>query len=135
MKGASAIVIDDDRAFISLGSLKKPSFIFLEEFSLVFPKKSADLFSCIKENSFLLNQAIEDAEKRHCLKVEKVFLELPEDNLSIKKTVDIVPLKGEKKVSSFDLAFIKKYLEDKYLDWGDLCIHNIAFNYTVLDSS
>ncbi len=133
-KGAGAIVIDDDRAFISLGSLKKSSFNFLEEFPLDLSKNSADPVSSIKENSALLNQAIQDAGKRHRLKVDKIFLELPPAFVSLKKVTEVVPLKGKKRISSFDLRFVKRCLEDKYLDWDDFCIHNIAFNYTVLDS-
>src|SRR3990167_6249229 len=133
-KGAAAIVIDGDQAFISLGSLKKTSFTFLEEFSAGLPKWPADALSSIKENSALLNQAILDAEKRHQLKVDKIFLELPQSFINLKKINEVVPLKGKKRISSFDLKFIKRYLEDKYLDWDDFCIHNIAFNYTVLDS-
>lgn len=130
MKGVCSVVIDEDGVSLSLGLLRKPSFLFLEEILLPLPQKSADLFSSIKDNAEVINRTIDSAAKRHHLKIDKVFLELPQDFVNTKTVTDIVPLRSKRKVSFSDIKFIKKYLEDKFLDWDDYCIHNIALQFT-----
>ncbi|MCF7908749.1 MAG: hypothetical protein K9L86_07770 [Candidatus Omnitrophica bacterium] len=130
MKGACAIAIDDGKVFFSFGLLKKPAFLFIEEFSITISQKSADLFSSIKDNAEMINRTIDNVAKRHNLKIDKVFLELPQSFINTKIVTDIVPLRGKRKVSFSDIKLIKKYLEDKFLDWDDYCIHNIGLQFT-----
>lgn len=131
MKGACAVVIDDNRIFISFGILRKSSFKFLKETSLTLTQPPTDLISSIRDNAEVINQAIEEVERSHSLKVDKVFCELPQNFTNTKVVSDIVPLRGKKRISSFDINFIKKYLEDKFLDWDDYSIHSIALQFRV----
>jgi len=131
MKGACAVVIDENKAFFSFCRLKKPSFKFLEAQTLVLPQKSDSFFNSIKDNAEIINQALGDIEKRYCLKIDKVFFEVPEGLTNTRIVTDIVPLRGKKRISAFDINFVKKHLEDKFLDWDDYGIHNITFNYSL----
>ena len=36
-----------------------------------------------------------------------------------------------KRISSADITTAKRYLEDKFLDWDDYCIHNIVTEYVL----
>jgi len=129
MKGVCAIVLDEDGAFLSLGALKKGSCSLLGELEVPLVNKSSALTDYLRENLEALGRAIKEADKKHSLNTGKIFLELP-DGLCNKKIVEeTVSLKRDKKITSRDIAFVKKSIEDKFLNWDDSCVHNIVLNY------
>ena len=131
MRGVCSVVLDSDRALISFGGLKKSYLNFLQEIEVPLSSSNGNLLSCLRENLDILDQKIKEVEKSFPFRFEKIFLELPWGFASKRKVADIIPLKRRKRISPGDIAFARKYLEDKFLDWDDFCIHHITTNYEV----
>ena len=131
MKGACALVFNEDRAFISFASLTRTYCTFCGETEIPISLTSGDFFSYFRRNSELINRKIKEAEKRFSFRVENVFIELPQGLGNAKVVRDVVPLKRRKRIGPRDISFAKKYIENKFLDWDDYCLHNIAIQYEV----
>jgi cell division ATPase FtsA len=131
MIGASAIVVEEDKTFISFCIFKKKQFNFLKEIEIPLAYKGDDFLSCLRDHAETLNKKILEIEKISSFRVRKTFLEIPE-SLTFKNNVEeTVPLKRKKRITPADIIFVKKYLENKFLDWDEHCIHNIAINYEI----
>lgn len=131
MRGVCAIVLDEDKTFISFAALKRTYLTFLEELEISIPCKDDSILTYLRENSEILSQKIKEAEKNYSFRVERVFLELPL-HLENKKIVEeTVLLKRRKRITPRDISFVKKYLENKFLDWDDFCLHNVGLSYEV----
>jgi len=85
----------------------------------------------LQDNSVIIDQKIKEVEVDCSCRVLKVFVELPW-NLSKQRLVEeVVILSRRKIITPKDISFAKKYLEDKFLDWDDICLHNIVMNYEI----
>jgi len=131
MRGTCAIVLDRDRALISFGYHKRFYPAFLEELEIPISYNGDSILSCLQQNIEILDQRIKEVEKSRSFRVEKVFLELPWGFANKRVVQDSIPLRRRKSIASADISFAKKYLEDKFLDWDDFCLHNIVINYEV----
>lgn len=135
MRGVCAIVLDSDKTFISFACLKKNHLTFLEESTISLAYDSNNLISCLSDNSDDIEQKIKRIEEDFSIRIEKIFLELPW-NQSVQQVVEeVIPLKRKKRITADDISWAKKYLEDKFLDWDDFCIHNIIMSYEVAGQS
>lgn len=130
MRGICGLFFDSDRIFASLAGRRKSGVFFLEE--LEIERVAANtVFEALKETAEILRQRISQSEKEHSFRLERVFLELPRDFNSKKVVEETVPLRKRKKVTSRDVTYIKKHLEDKFLDWDDFCVHNIPLGFEI----
>jgi cell division ATPase FtsA len=131
MTGVCSIIISREKAFIALATFKKLYLTFIEELEVNLSSSQDDILAFLKENLEILGKKIKTAEEKHSLKIKKVFLGLPFNCSNQKIVNESVPLKRKKQVTSRDISFAKKQIEDKFLDWDDLCLHDIALNYRV----
>jgi len=135
MRGICALALDEDRIFISLASLKRNNLTFKEEVALPLAYNSSNIATFLRDNSEVIEQKIKKIEEKFFIRTEKIFLELPW-NQSVQQIVqEAVPLKRKKRITADDISWAKKHLEDKFLDWDDFCIHNIAMSYEVAGQS
>ncbi|MBP7088827.1 MAG: hypothetical protein KBB01_05985 [Candidatus Omnitrophica bacterium] len=131
MKGACAIVLDCDKAFISYAALRKRGLNFFQETEINSPYDDSDIADWLKKNSEVLKDKISSIEKKSLFNIQKVYLQLPWGSCQIKRVQEAVTLGRKKKIASGDIASLKKYLENKFLDWDDYCVHNIIFRYEI----
>lgn len=135
MRGICGLYFDQDKIFASLAGRTKKDLVFLEELEIERIPASESISDMVKEAAQLLQQKITEAQRRHSFRLERVFLELPRNFGSRKIVEETVPLRKRKKVTTGDIFYIKKYLEDKFLDWDDFCVHNIPLSYGIEDTS
>ncbi len=131
MRGACAISLDEDKTFISSAILRGPYLNFLGESEVPAVYKGGDVAAYLRENLEVLDEKIKDTESSKSFRAERVFLELPWHLISKKEVCEVVPLGRRKRITSRDISYARKYLEDKFLDWDDFCVHNIVVNYEV----
>jgi len=131
MRGVCSIVLDTDKAFIAFAGLRGARLISCQELEMPAPYKTKDILSWLRENTEILKAKIIAVEKKHLLRIERIFLQLPWNAFDIIKVQEDIPLKRRKKIASGDIAFAKRYLENKVLDWDDHCMHDIASRYEV----
>jgi len=131
MRGVCAIVLDGDGAFIAFCALGKKQLTFITEVKVPAMYSGSEMTAYLRENLEVLDQKIREVEKEYSLKVEKVFVQLPWGASSERIAEEIITLKRRKRITSGDISFAKKCFEDKFLDWDDLRVHNIAINYKV----
>ncbi|MDD3297109.1 MAG: hypothetical protein PHU64_07130 [Candidatus Omnitrophica bacterium] len=127
MKFNCAIAFDSGGVKLSLADSKKKSPAFSRE-SEGFIEYHKDFLVKLTKNSEKINQMIKDAEKKGSFSVGSIFMELPEEAAETKIVQEVVPLGAEKKIQYKDVKFIKKYLEDKFLEWDQACVHNIVIS-------
>lgn len=131
IKGVCAIVLNSDRIYISCAILKRNYLEFIKEIEIAIPRMNNDSIIYLKENSEIINQKIKLLEEKYRFRVEKTFLELPW-NITNKRIVEeSYALKRRKRITSRDIFLAKNNLEDKFLDWDDFCVHNVALSYEV----
>ncbi len=131
MRKACAIVLDEDKTFIAFADLKRENPLFFREIEIPLSYNNSDIVRYLQDNSAIIDQKIREVEKDCSGRISKTFMELPQ-SLSREKTVEeVVILKRRKTITPRDIAAAKKYLENKFLDWDDFCIHNLAVNYEV----
>jgi hypothetical protein len=131
MKTSLAIVFDEDRIFLSFAAIKRGYFTFLKELQIPSVCKDNDFLISLKVNADIIDQKIKQTEKDEGFCLEKVFIQLPWNFATEVVARDDVALSGKKTISSRDIAFAKKRLEGKFLNWDDTCIHNIVTSYKV----
>ena len=131
MRGVCAITLDADKAFISSAIVKGRFLNFLGESEVSIPYEGGEVASYLRENLEAINQKIKDSESTNSFNAERIFLELPWNLTNSKEVQEVVPLKRPKRLTVGDISFAKKYLEDKFLNWDDFCIHNVVLNYEV----
>jgi len=131
VRGACGIFIDYDKIFISFGVLRRKNLEFCEEVEIPFLYKDNNFLDCLNQNTEILGEKINNFEKESSVFIDQIFCCLPGDIHQIKVFDDIVSFQKRKKISVRDTEFIKKAVADKFLDWDDLCIHNIILNCNI----
>jgi cell division ATPase FtsA len=131
MRGICGIVLDEDRALISFAHLKKSYPTFLQEVEIPISYRNDDFLTCLRQNLEIFDSKIREIEKKFSLRVERIFFELPWGFAAKRVIQDSIPFKGRKRVTRGDISTAKKYLEEKFLDWDDFCLHNIVINYEI----
>jgi cell division ATPase FtsA len=129
MNGVCAIVFDKDRSYASFARAAGKRLFFIKEEIIPFAANSEDIAVVLREASSAIEKTIQEVEKYHKFRVDKIFLQLPAAAARSKKVSDIIPLKRRKKINASDIIFAKQYLEDKFLDWNDCCVHNLVLSY------
>jgi len=129
MKGACAIVTDEDRAFLAFAKISGKRVFFVTETDIPLNYSGNDIRDYLRNNLDVLDKAIVDIEQRHSFRAERIFVQLPADAAQLKTVCDTVALKRRKRITASDIEFAKKYLEDKFLEWDDHRIHHIALTY------
>jgi cell division ATPase FtsA len=135
MKGICAIDISSDKVFFSLATSRKSKLIFLKEAEADLSCGSKSLVEFLKENGEALNEKIKENEKKLSIYADKVYLNLPpglESRLFVEASI---PLKKNKRITPADISYAKKYLEDAYVAWEDICLHHLVLNYEVEGNS
>jgi len=135
MRGICAIVLGNDKIFISSARLRRNHLTFLEEVALPLAYNSNNFIAFLRDNSDVIERKIRRIEEKFSIRIEKVFLELPWDQSVQQIVEEVIPLKRKKRITADDISWSKKYLEDKFLDWDDICIHNVAMSYEVAGQS
>ncbi|UCC94627.1 MAG: hypothetical protein JSW40_07390 [Candidatus Omnitrophota bacterium] len=136
MRGACGIDVDVDKTFISFVAIKRKRLSFLEEVgfhtNVSSGKKGWGHFlSSLKHNSDALINEIRNKETKYSFRIGKVFLTLPSTLVHRAVVEEAIPLRKRKKITSRDLLFAKKYLENIFLEWDDFCIHHFVLQYEV----
>lgn len=129
MKGACAIVADQDKTFVAFATISGKRIFFITETEIPLGYRGPDIREYLGESLDTLEKTIADIERRHSFRVERVFVQLPSEAAQLKAVCDTVALRKRKRIAASDIEFAKKYLEDKFLEWDDRCIHNIALGY------
>jgi len=129
MKGACAIVADEDRAFVAFAKISGKRIFFIREADIPLRWRGSDIRGYLRDGLDILDKTIGDIERRHSFRVERVFVQLPIEATQLKTVCDTVALRRRKRITAGDIEFAKKYLEDKFLEWDDRCIHNVALGY------
>ncbi len=129
MGGVCAIVLDQDKTYAAFARIKGGRIFFVKEQALSFTCNDNDVVGCLRKGSQSLERAIQEIERCYKFRVEKIFVQLPDQLLNEKNVRDIILLKRRKKINIGDINFAKKYLEDKFLDWNDSRVHNIVLSY------
>lgn len=131
MKRACAVALNEDKTFLSFASVSRDNVVFFRNREISLPYDNRDIVDYLRENAGVIDNKIGETEDECSCRISKVFLELPW-NLSKQRVVEeVFILKRPKNISPRDIACAKKYLEDKFLDWDDHCIHNIVLGYVV----
>ena len=129
MRGVCAISLDTDKTFISSAVIRGRFLNFLGETEIPASYQGGEVASYLRQNLDTINEKIKDSESANSFKAERIFLELPWHLVNKKEVQEIVPLKRAKRLTAGDISYAKKYLEDKFLGWDDLCLHNVVLNY------
>lgn len=131
MKGVCGLVIDKDKVFLGFASLEKNRVVFLEEAEFEMPWGEENFVAHLRAHAESLNQRIKEKEKELALEVEKIYCVLPADQENRCIAEDTIVLSKRKKITTGDIAYAKKYLEDIYLNLDDFCIHHFVSHYDV----
>ena len=129
MSGACAIVFDADKSYAVFARIKGGRIFFVKEQAIDFACGNDNIADCCKKSVQLLEKTIQEVEKLHALRIDDIFVQLPSSQCNFKNVSDIFPLGRRKKINTADVILAKKYLEDKFIDWDDHCVHNIITSY------
>lgn len=130
MQGICAISLEKDKAFVCLAGKKGGQLKFLEEKELHF-LPGFDFIPALKAGADLIEQAIAEGEKKYSFFAAKIFVELPFDLFQQKVIKEKIVLPKKRKIKPSDINFGKKYIEEKFLEWDERCIHNLILNYRI----
>lgn len=131
MTGYCGIDIDTDMTYICLAGSKKLRPVFLQEEQLKVTYGTDSLIDFLKNNSEALKAKISEGEKKSAINADTVYLNLPWGLPEKFMAEATVPLSSRKKIDWKDIHSVKKYLQDAYLDWDDVCVHHLVINYEV----
>ncbi len=131
MNGACAIVVGYDRTFLAFASLMGDRPVFLQELEAPLTLRNDDIVEYVREHGEALRAHIGAVEKGRGLKITKIFLQLPWSCVQSRSIAETMPLRARKKITPADIADAKKYVEDKFLEWDDRCLHNVVSAYGV----
>ncbi len=126
-----AIVFDEDKSFISFLSLEKRKLDFIQEIELPLVLRGGDIIDFLYDNIEIFDKKIKEIENKKSLTVRKIFLGLPWSFVNSKVVSETYILKRKKKITPGDIFLAKSYLENKFLDWDDFCVHNIPIRFKV----
>ncbi|MFO8053272.1 MAG: hypothetical protein R6U54_04895 [Candidatus Omnitrophota bacterium] len=128
MKTLCGLVLERYKAFFSFAGLKKGNLQLLDEKELSLLSDKSFLRR-LKANSKKIEQLIIDFERENSLSVEKVFVELPSSLSDEIEAQEKIVFSRKKKVTSSTINSAKKYIENKFLEWNQRCIHHIVLDY------
>ncbi|MDP2922928.1 MAG: hypothetical protein Q8O30_04320 [Candidatus Omnitrophota bacterium] len=131
MKGYCGIDIDSDKVFISLAKVKKSEAILLKELDVGISPHAKGLVEFLKEKGEAINKKIKENEIALSMHADTVYLNLP---LGLENKILVeahIPLRKSKKITATDILYAKRYLENTFLNWDDICIHHLVLNYEV----
>lgn len=138
MQGACGIVLEEERAFLSFARIWARPLAGLDRFLLkvveeqeVSLLKSEDFCASLKANAEAIEKEIAAFEKKYSLPITRIFLQLPPELYREKAALEKIVLSKKKKLRASDIDAAKKYLEDKFLEWDERCLHHIVLNYKV----
>ncbi|MBD3264142.1 MAG: hypothetical protein GF375_03460 [Candidatus Omnitrophica bacterium] len=130
-RAAVAVSLGEDKAFLSLGQIKKSHLYSIGTLDINLLCKEEDSFIRLRENLELIDQRVKEVEKDKIIRIDRIYFELPWGLENEKVVEDTVPLKRRKKITFSDIAFLKRYIEEKFLEWDDYCLHNVVLKYEV----
>ncbi|MCK4916758.1 MAG: hypothetical protein KAS51_00875 [Candidatus Omnitrophica bacterium] len=126
-----AIVFDEDKSFITFSSLEKGKFKFIQEIELPLPLMEQNVLDFLYQNIETFDKKIKEIENKKSFIIKKIFLGLPWNFVESKVVSETFLLKRKKKITTGDISLAKSYLENKFLDWDDFCVHNIPIHFNV----
>lgn len=130
MQTICGVSFDKDKAFLSFGNTKKNRLSLLEEVEIDLVDRQNFILK-LKTNIENIERAIVGVEQKYSVSVSKIFLELPSTLTEEIEVDEKVVLSKKKKIKPAIVNFAKKYIENKFLEWNQRCIHNIVLNYQV----
>jgi cell division ATPase FtsA len=128
MKAFCGIAFEKNKVFLSCASLKKGNLQFLEEKELALPDEK-NFIEKLRVNSEKIEQSIVELEKRHSLSFNDIFMELPAGLAKEIEAREKIVFPKKKRLTPAVINTAKKYLEDKFLEWDQHCLHNIVLDY------
>ncbi|MCF7886919.1 MAG: hypothetical protein K9L71_00705 [Candidatus Omnitrophica bacterium] len=128
MKTFSALVLEKDKAFLSFAILRGRCLQFLDEKKLLLLSND-DFLKQLKANAKKIEKLIIDFEQEHSLSVGKMFMELPSDLAGEVEVQEKIVFPKKKKITPSTIDSAKKYIENKFLEWNQHCIHHIVLDY------
>jgi len=131
MRAVCGIDFDKDRVFLSFAALKKNIPFFSGETIIDKGLGDGDILKFLQDNIELLYKEIDAVEHKCGFRVAKLYLKLPPGMEKMNVAEEVVVLKRTKKITTGDIRFIKKYLEDNTLDWDDHCIHHFPLDFGI----
>ncbi|MEI8349699.1 MAG: hypothetical protein WCI77_06055 [Candidatus Omnitrophota bacterium] len=131
MKMVCGIDVRPDKTFFSLVRLAKSEAYCLRETQLAIPFDGNNFSHFLQANAAAIVKAIEEEARALSISVDTVYLNVPWGLEQRRVVESIVPLGKRKKITSGDILFTKKYVEDAYLDWDDFCMHHFVLRYEV----
>ncbi|MCM8830940.1 MAG: hypothetical protein NC918_01945 [Candidatus Omnitrophica bacterium] len=132
MRNFCGIIIDSDKTFISFVRQEKGAIKLIDEISLKL-NFDYDIINFFKKNAFIISEKINEKSKFYGFKIEKIFLGVAPQFLTIKSVEEIVPLAHLKKITLTDIEIAKKYVEDSVLSWDEFCLHHFVEWYKIED--
>jgi cell division ATPase FtsA len=128
MKTFSALVLEKDKAFLSFAILKNGCLNLLDEKELLLVGDD-NFIKQLKVNAKKIEKLIIDFEQEHSLSVGKIFMELSPDLAGEVEVEEKIVFSKKKKITPSSIDFAKKYIENKFLEWNQHCIHHIVLDY------
>jgi cell division ATPase FtsA len=128
MKTFSALILEKDKAFLSFAILKKGCLKLLDEKELALVSND-DFLKQLKTNAKKIEKLIIDFEQEHSLSVGKIFIELPPSLAGEAEVQEKIVFPKKKKITPSIIDSAKKYIENKFLEWNQHCIHHIVLDY------
>ncbi len=128
MRTICAVVLERNKGFLSFANLKKNNLKFIEEKEISIIAGQYFVKS-LKANAETIEHSIIDFEKKHSLSVSKVFIGLPSGLAEEIEGQEKIVFSKKKKITPLVINSAKKYIENKFLEWDQSCLHNIILNY------
>jgi cell division ATPase FtsA len=130
MKVFCGIAFKKNKVFLACASLKKGNLQFLEEKELALPDEK-NFIERLRINSEKIEQSIVEFEKKHSFSLNDIFMELPAGLAKEIEAREKIVFSKKKRLTPAAINAAKKYLEDKFLEWDQHCLHNIVLDYKV----
>ncbi len=127
MQTICGISIEDDKAFLSFANIKKKTLMPLagKEIALTLEQ---DFIKKLKNNIETIERTIVEVEQKYSTSVIKIFIELPPNLAQELEINETIVFSKKKKIKTAVINYVKKYIENKFLEWDHHCIHNIILN-------
>ncbi|MBD3246487.1 MAG: hypothetical protein GF333_05690 [Candidatus Omnitrophica bacterium] len=123
--------VADDRTFFSYASASGKNMHVIEESWVPVPFSGDDLVAHFKENFNLFAAELQHKEKKHRLKIRRLFVNLPARFTRVSTVEHTVSFRREKKISIRDVLSAKQYVEESASEWGECCLHHVVERYWV----
>lgn len=127
MQTICGISIEEDKAFLSFANIKKKTLIPLAEKEALLTTEQ-DFIKKLKTNIGTIERVIAEVEQKYSTSVIKIFIELPPDSAQELEINETIVFSKKKKIKPVAVNYVKKYIENRFLEWDQHCIHNIILN-------